>query len=103
MSSPTTPFDAQLETALRVQANRLAIYLIKYRARAYARRPLTLDNVFPGLSCATPDAMIAIAKHAVKREAQAPRRWFGFGSEAPALNARAVLLIARTLRRAARR
>jgi len=36
-------------------------------------------------------------------ERQTARRWFGFGGETPALNAQAVLLLGRTLRRAAMR
>lgn len=96
-------FNALLEAALHAQARRLAAYLVKHRARAYSRRPMTLETLCPGLSCAAPDSMIAIAKDLLARERQTPRRWFGFGGETPALNAHAVLLLGRTLRRAGRR
>ncbi len=94
--------DAKFETALQAQARRLAAQLIKRRARAYFQRPLALETVTPGLSDAAPDAMIATAKYLLAQERQAPRRWFGFGSEAPALNAHAALLLGRVFRRAAR-
>jgi hypothetical protein len=60
---------------------------------------LTLENVFPGLSAAAPGTIIAVAKHLIAAERNAPRRWFGFGGEVPILNAKAVLLSARALRR----
>jgi len=103
MSRQTTTRETELETAFRSQARRTAIFLIKCRARAYARAPLSLENLFPGLSCAPPDVMIAIAEHLLQVERQTMRRWFGFGGETPALNAQAVLLLGRSLRRAARR
>ncbi len=100
--SPGSPQNAQFDAALRAQARRLAAQLIKRRARAYFRRPMTLETLSPGLSCAAPDRMIAIATDLLARECAAPRRWFGFGGEAPALNARAALLVGRVFRRAAR-
>jgi hypothetical protein len=93
---------ANAELALRAQAKRTAVFLIKHRARAYAQRPMTLETVFPGLSAAAPDTMAAVAKHLIETETQTPRRWFGFGGEVPILNARAVLLFARALRLALR-
>ncbi len=75
--------------------------MIKRRARAYARRPRELDTVAPGLSAAAPDTLIAAGADLLRFEAAAPRRWFGFGAEAPALNARALMLLGRTLRRLA--
>jgi hypothetical protein len=90
---------ANVEATLRAQATRAAVDLIKDRARAYAKRPMTLENVFPGLSAATPETKIAVAKHLIAAERNAPRRWFGFGGEVPILNAKAVLLSARALRR----
>jgi hypothetical protein len=94
---------ANAEAALRAQATRTAVDLIKDRARAYAKRPMSLENVFPGLSAAAPDAAIAVAKHLIALESNAPRRWFGFGGEVPILNAKAVLLSARARRRDKRR
>ena len=77
--------------ALRAQARRTAVFLIKDRARAYARRPMTLETISPGLAAAAPDTMVAVAKHLIETARQAPRRWFGFGGEVPILNAKAVL------------
>ena len=67
---------ANVEATLRAQATRTAVDLIKDRARAYAKRPMTLENVFPGLSAATPETIIAVAKHLIAAERNAPRRWF---------------------------
>jgi hypothetical protein len=101
MSRQITPSVAQAEAALRSQAQRTKINLTKSRARAYAKAPLTLENISPGLSCAQPDAMIAVGEHLLRMERQRPRRWFGFGGETPAINAQAVRLFGRLLRRAA--
>jgi hypothetical protein len=90
------------EVALRAQAKRTIVSLIKQRARAYAKRPMTLENVLPGLAAASPETMIAVAAHLIETERRAPRRWFGFGGEVPILNAKAVLLLARALRLSAR-
>jgi hypothetical protein len=90
------PARAIVEAALRAQATRTVVSLIKDRARDYAKRPITLENVSQGLSAAAPETIIAVAKHL---ERNAPRRWFGFGGEVPILNAKAVLLSARALRR----
>jgi hypothetical protein len=89
---------AHVEVALRAQATRTAVDLMKDRARAYAKRPMTLENVFPGLSAAAPETIIGVAKHLIAAE-RMPRRWFGLGGEVPVLNATAVLLSARALRR----
>jgi hypothetical protein len=43
---------------------------------------------------------LAMAKHLFETERQTPRRWFGFGGEVPILNAKAVMLLAPTRRRA---
>ncbi|MDQ6702130.1 MAG: hypothetical protein M3Z96_02975 [Pseudomonadota bacterium] len=91
---------ANVAAALRAQATRTAVDLIKDRARVYAKRPMMLENVFPGLSAAAPETIIAVAKNLITVERNAPRRWFGFGGEVPILNATAVLLFARALRRA---
>lgn len=93
------PARAHVEAALRAQAARTAANLIKDRARAYAKRPMTLENVFAGLSAAAPKTLITVAKNLLSVERNTPRRWFGFGGEVPILNAKAVLLSARALRR----
>ena len=85
--------------ALRAQARRTAAYLMKARARDYARRPMLMEILYPGLAAADPAVLIAVAEHLLRREQQSPRRWFGFGGEINALNARAALLLGRTLRR----
>jgi hypothetical protein len=56
----------------------------------------------PALPAATPETMIAVAAHLIETERHTPRRWFAFGGEVPILNAKAVLLYARALRRAAK-
>jgi hypothetical protein len=90
------PVRVNVEAALRAQATPTAVDMIKVRARAYA---MTLESVFLGLSAAAPETIIAVAKHLIAAERNAPRRWFGFGGEVPILNAKAVLLCALALRR----
>lgn len=96
---PTLSARADLAAALAAQARRTARQMIKFRARAYAARPCDLDALTPGLSAAAPAALIAAGADLLRQEAGAPRRWFGFGAEAPALNARALMLLGRTRRR----
>ncbi|HEX3496212.1 MAG TPA: hypothetical protein VHT02_03400 [Methylocella sp.] len=93
------PAQAIVEAALRAQATRTVVDLIKGRARDYAKRPITLENVSRGLSAAAPETIVALAKYLIAVERNAPRRWFGFGGEVPLLNAKAVLLSARARRR----
>jgi hypothetical protein len=97
------PARADIEAALRAQATRTAVDLIKDRARAYAKRPMSLENVIPGLSAAAPETNIAVAEHLIALERNAPRRWFGLGGEVPILNAKAILLASRALRRGKRK
>ena len=95
--TPGTPtFD------LAAAARRSAAHAVKARARQYGRRPQALDALFPGLGCAPPATLVAVAEHLVEREARSPRRWFGFGGEVTLVNARAALLLGRALRRAGR-
>jgi hypothetical protein len=89
-----------IKTALGTQAARTARALIKERSRAYAGSPLLLEAVWPGLSSAAPETMIAIANYLIACEEASPRRWMGFGGEVPLLNAKAVLLLARARRMA---
>ncbi len=74
--------------------------LVKRRARALARDPASLDHVLPGLSCALPETLIAVARQSLDAERRNPQRWFGFGGEVRALNAKALLLLGRARRRA---
>ena len=85
--------------ALHAQARRTATFMLKRRARDYARRPMQLEILYPGLAAAAPDVLIAVAAHLMENERKNPRRWFGFGGEIGALNAKAALLLGRTLRR----
>jgi len=43
--------------------------------------------------------LIAIAEHLLLAAAEDPQRWFGFGGEVKALNAKAALLLGRLRRR----
>jgi hypothetical protein len=92
---------ANTEAALRAQAKRTALDLTKHRARAYLTRLLIEETYFPEVLWTAPDQIIAVAKRMIAAEKSVPRRWFGFGGEAPLLNAKALLLCGRVLRRAA--
>jgi hypothetical protein len=94
---------ANAEAALCAQAKRIAHDVVKHRARGYLLRPMTQDALVPGLSQAPAETIIAIAKNLIAAETHVPRRWFGFGGEIPLLNAKALLLCGRILRRAAHR
>lgn len=85
--------------AIRTQARRSAIHMVKRRARDFARRPYELENLYPGLAAARPDVLIAVAEYLLAAAAQDPQRWFGFGGEVKALNAKAALLLGRLRRR----
>jgi hypothetical protein len=91
------PHDAA--EAMRAQARRTAAHMVKSRARDYARRPMQLEILYPGLAVADPQTLVAVATHLLNKERKEPRRWFGFGGEVSALNAKAALLLGRTLRR----
>lgn len=99
MSLQLSPAQTQLSAAFQSQADRTGRYLIKRRARTYAERPIDLDAIATGLSGAAPKMLIAVGADLLRIETHTPRRWFGFGSETAALNARALMLLGRTLRR----
>jgi hypothetical protein len=99
MSDAIGPAERRALEQLRAQAPGSAVSVLKQRARVFAKRPMALENLYPGLAAAAPDTMIAIAQHLLDRERGAPRRWFGFGGEVGALNAKAALLSGRALRR----
>lgn len=88
--------------AIRAQARRTAAHLVKSRARDYARRPMQLEILYPGLATAEPQVLVAVATHLLARERDKAQRWFGFGGEIGGINARAALLLGRTWRRTAR-
>jgi hypothetical protein len=100
MTTRIAPADIQLAATFRSQADRTARYLIKCRARAYAKRPIDLEALCVGLSSAASETLMSIGAHLLQNERKGLRRWFGFGAEAPAINARALILLGRTLRRA---
>jgi hypothetical protein len=88
--------------ALDRQAQKTAAFLIKQRARRYVERPTQLEILYPGLSTASPIKMIAIGEHLLEFE-RAKRPFFGFGGEVMAINAKAVVLLGRAMRRAERK
>lgn len=85
--------------AIRAQARRSSTHCLKKRARVFASEPMALESLHPGLATAAPESVIAVAEHLLERERHAPPRWFGFGGEVTAVNAKAALLYGRTLRR----
>jgi hypothetical protein len=100
MSTPRSFAEAAAFAALDAQARRSAAHLVKQRARAFALRPSELEALYPGLAVAAPDKLIAIAAHLLETARNGRQRWFGFGGEVTALNAKAALLYGRALRRA---
>lgn len=96
-----TSAQATAEASLCAQAKRTVLDLVKLRARTYIHRPDELESLQPGLSNATPSSIIAIAKQMIAAERHTRRRWFALGGEIPLLNAKALLLCGRALRRAA--
>jgi hypothetical protein len=96
------PVEFDAAEAIAAQARRTATQMVKCRARDYARRPMALEVLHPGLAAAKPETLIAVAEHLLEAERKNPRRWFGFGGEVKALNAKAALLLGRAMRRAGR-
>ncbi len=103
MSTSPVPAEAAAFAAIGAQARRSAAHVIKQRARAFALRPIELETLYPGLAVATPGKLIAIAEHLLERARTGRQRWFGFGGEVTALNAKAALLYGRALRRSVAR
>lgn len=99
MSQALGPAEQRALDEIRARARRSAISILKQRARAFAKRPMALESLYPGLAAAEPETVIAIAQHLLEKERRAPQRWFGFGGEIGALNAKAALLYGRALRR----
>jgi hypothetical protein len=99
MPLPLSLAEAAAFAALDAQARRSAAHLVKQRARAFALRPSELETLYPGLAVATPGKLIAIAEHLLEAARNGRQRWFGFGGEVTALNAKAALLYGRMLRR----
>ncbi|ACK51949.1 hypothetical protein Msil_3039 [Methylocella silvestris BL2] len=101
LSVPTSSPRVNLAASLTAQAHRTVAHLVKWRARAYADRRADLDVIAPGLSEAAPQTLIAVGKDLLALERLLPRRWFGFGGETPAINAKALIVLGRALRRRA--
>lgn len=91
---------AQVQALLARAARRQAAHLVKERARAYAADPRRLEALRPGLSAATPAALLSFGR---ARLAAAGRRPAGppLGFDPPLVGARAVILLARARRRRA--
>jgi hypothetical protein len=79
---------AKIAAALGAQAARTAHKMIKTRDRTCAERPHNLDAVASRLCGAPPETLIAVGAELLPIETGAPSRWFGFGGEVAALNAR---------------
>lgn len=97
------PAEKRALEEIRARARRSAVSTVKQRARVFAKRPMALESLYPGLAAASAETVIAIAQHLLEKEERAPQRWFGYGGEVGALNAKAALLYGRTLRRQASR
>jgi hypothetical protein len=94
-----SPAETAAFAAIDAQARRSAAYLVKQRARAFAQRPSELEALYPGLAVAPPGKLIAVAEHLLETARNGRQRWFGFGGEVIAINAKAALLYGRMLRR----
>ena len=90
---------SERQLALQSAAVRSIAHQVKKRARLYASHPFGLESLYPGLSSASSETLLAIAAHLVERETRSQRRWFGFGGEVTLLNAKAALLLGRARRR----
>lgn len=84
---------------LEAQARLTAAFLVKCRARRYQKRPIELEAVGPHLCCANGTRLIAWGEHLLEFEHPHPQRWFGFGGEVKAVNAKACILLGRYRRR----
>lgn len=103
LAEPLGPAEQRALEEIRARARRSAVAILKQRARVFAKRPMALESLYPGLAAAAPETLIAIAQHLLDKERHAPQRWFGFGGEVGAINAKAALLYGRVLRRTSER
>lgn len=94
-----TPVMRAAHAALEAEGRATARAAIKMRARAYALEPRQLDAINPLLFSFSPAKLVLALQVVVT----SPPRWFGNGSEVPAINLRAAMLYARYERAKARR
>lgn len=89
---------------MEAQARRTVAGMVKRQARYYARHPESLRLVHPSLAKPADSldarAVTAAGWEALEAEINKPRRHFGFGGEVPSINAKAVILLGRAMRRA---
>jgi hypothetical protein len=93
-----TPADTEALEIIAVRAKCAVARIVKARARDFAGRPILLETLVPGLATAKPETMIEVGDHLLENVATDRNRWFGFGGEISALNARALRLLGRVLR-----
>lgn len=89
--------------AFAAQARRTVARTIKRRARDYRDRATMLEILYPGLSCTTPQRMIAVGQSLLETSIRSHGSRIGFGGEVLPLNAKAVILLGRYLRRLERK
>ena len=94
--------DQEIEAAFASRARRTVALLVKRRARDYARQPRMLGILAPGLETANGAVMISTARELLAIERATLRRFAGFGGDVQSINARAVGLLGRALRRQGR-
>jgi hypothetical protein len=99
-SAPSPAMDAAIEQ-LRLRAIRAVIFAKKTRVRKFIKQPWQLDSIYSELSYADARGAIAIAEHLIERDSAKERRMMG--GEVPLINAHAVMLYGRALRRHERR
>jgi hypothetical protein len=84
--------------ALHARARRTAAYMLKPRARLCASADAIGDSL-SGARRSRAGCLDRRRGYLLENERKNPRRWFGLGGEIGALNAKAALLLGRTLRR----
>lgn len=97
------PALAEAVDRIKARAFRTAREQIKNRARRYSEKPALLEILWSSLSWAEPEKMIWIGTELLAQERDNARRHAGFGGDTAAINARAIILLGRARRLAARR
>lgn len=86
---------AGMEAEMALRARRSAFAAVKRRARAYMAEPMLLESLARDLAYASPECLIATGLSALANERNMRSRYFGFGGETRAVNARAAILLGR--------